>query len=279
MSGIVSAHTGFAHMTDLPCWQLRFGNACATITSYGAQVLSYQPEPDKELLWLSPLANWHDKHAIRGGIPVCWPWFGPADSKVIPHAASQPNHGVVRTRLWQLHAIEQNHLGCSVTLKSSMNTLPHCASPVTLYLKLTLNATLTIELRCDSIVPQQAALHSYFSVANCTEVEIYGLSKHYVDKVSNSPQQHHDDRARINTETDRVYQDPSAVMTIDDHHVKVQVAQTGQDHAVLWNPWQHKSLLMADIPNQGYLHFICLESARLSWRASSLLLSQTIRLD
>ena len=72
----ISQQTGFGHLTDLPCIKLQYGNASAVVSLYGGQVLSYQPTPGHELLWLSPLASWHNQTPIRGGVPVCWPWFG-----------------------------------------------------------------------------------------------------------------------------------------------------------------------------------------------------------
>ena len=97
----ISTQTGFAHLTDLPCLKLVCGEASAVISLYGAQLLSYQPAPGRELLWLSPKAVWQQQQAIRGGVPVCWPWFGPAGKPFNTSAAKLPNHGLVRNRLWR----------------------------------------------------------------------------------------------------------------------------------------------------------------------------------
>lgn len=285
---MITEQIGFAHLSDLPCWQLRFGDACAVISSYGAQVLSYQPKPEQEVLWLSPLSSWHQQQAIRGGIPICWPWFGPADANILPDATTLPNHGLVRNRLWQLHHKAELESATQLTLKVTLDTLPHVASPVTLYLQLTLSNTLTIELRCDAPITQQAALHSYFAIApliastvgseTIQQIQIQGLSQSYVDKVSGQPTQQANDHAHIDSETDRVYRQPAAEMKLIGDKHPLTLNQAGQDHAVLWNPWQQKSQAMPDMPDDGYQHFICLETARLHWQPMPLLLKQQIRL-
>lgn len=286
---MITEHTGFAHLSDLPCWQLRCGDASAVISRYGAQVLSYQPKPGQEVLWLSPQSNWHQQQPIRGGIPICWPWFGSADPEHIPDAASQPSHGLVRNRLWQLHAMEHSNTASSLTLCITIDELPHTGTACTLYLKLSLSDSLTVELSTDAVIPQQAALHSYFAVAPLlaegdaaepvSQLTIQGLGSHYYDKVTHQQRQETAGQTRIQNETDRIYSQPSHAMVLAHQQRQLQLIQTGQDHAVLWNPWQAKSQAMSDMPDLGYQQFMCLETARLHWQPQALRLQQQIRLD
>lgn len=186
----VHFQTGFRHLSDLPCIVLRHQNAQAVVSLYGGQVLSYQPTPTTERLWLSPLAQWQNQQAIRGGIPICWPWFGALDSRfsrlinaTSNHKAEQhntaidqstplPNHGLVRTAMWQYQNMEtatDDHSSARTTVTLSCTvTPPWQQAPVTLYLEVELSTALSVRLYTHDALPQQAALHSYFSLQHIT---------------------------------------------------------------------------------------------------------------
>ena len=81
-----------------PVVEMTHAGARAVVSIQGGQVLSYVPTPGaQDVLWLSPVARIVPGKSIRGGIPVCWPWFG-------PHAAdgALPAHGFVRTAMWSI---------------------------------------------------------------------------------------------------------------------------------------------------------------------------------
>ncbi|MCC5825261.1 D-hexose-6-phosphate mutarotase [Alkalimonas sp.] len=276
MPSSIRQQSGFAHLDELPCWQLRFGEASAVITSYGAQVLSYQPSPGDELLWLSPQANWQQQ-AIRGGIPLCWPWFGPADPAVIPDAASQPAHGFARTRHWQLLQHQCSETFASLTLHCIFADLPHVTAPTELQLDVRLsNDALQVTLRCEQPLPQQAALHSYFRLHQLKQLSVSGLGSHYLDKVSQ--QEHKDGRepARLEGETDRIYLQAGSELLLQDADHAVYLQQSGHDSSVLWNPAAAKSRALKDVADNGYQEFVCVETARLNWQTAPLLLTQII---
>ena len=259
----ISQQTGFGHLTDLPCIKLQYGNASAVVSLYGGQVLSYQPAPGRELLWLSPLASWHNQTPIRGGVPVCWPWFGPAEQKLNPQQQALPNHGVVRTQLWQLSEQTETPQGVSLTLAVTVKNLAHYQAEVTLKLKLTLSDTLSMTLQCDTTMLQQAALHSYFAVDNIAQTQVSSLPQTYIDKLSGKTEQVNTDTAQFSAEVDRVYLSPAAELKISDNQKIITVAQLGQDASVVWNPWQQKSRQTKDLPDDSYQRFVCVETARL----------------
>lgn len=275
----INLQTGFGHLTDLPCIRLQFGEASAVISLYGAQVLSYQPIPGKDILWLSPLAQWHNEMPIRGGVPVCWPWFGPVDARLNPQQQPLPNHGVVRTQLWQLTGQSATADSVSVTLAITISELPYHSYETTLQLQLTLSDSLAISLVCNSAIAQQAALHSYFSVANIDKTLVQPLPLQYQDKVSASDQNSDTPVATINTEVDRIYAKPAAKLQLATGAQQLEIGQSGQDATIVWNPWQDKSRNTKDLADDSYMEFICVETARLQLQdAAPLQLTQQIKL-
>lgn len=275
----INLQTGFGHLTDLPCIRLQFGEASAVISLYGAQVLSYQPIPGKNILWLSPLAQWHNEMPIRGGVPVCWPWFGPVDARLNPQQQPLPNHGVVRTQLWQLTGQSATADSVSVTLAITISELPYHSYETTLQLQLTLSDSLAISLVCNSAIAQQAALHSYFSVANIDKTLVQPLPLQYQDKVSASDQNSDTPVATINTEVDRIYAKPAAKLHLETGAQQLEIGQSGQDATIVWNPWQDKSRNTKDLADDSYMEFICVETARLQLQdAAPLQLTQQIKL-
>lgn len=260
----ISSQTGFAHLTDLPCLQLQHRGATAIVSLYGGQILSYKAAPHREILWLSEQADWHDNKPIRGGIPVCWPWFGPAPDTFASHSdTALPNHGLVRTRLWQLLNQSVADNAVSITLGINVNDIPGVSQPVNLSLTVTLTDTLAVSLQCDSAILQQAALHSYFATDNISTTTVSGLGQTYQDKLSNTLCTDADTVLCIAEEVDRVYQQPEAQLCIKSAQSNLHIEQRGTDATIAWNPWQDKSRRTVDMPDDSYQHFICVESARL----------------
>lgn len=273
----ISLQTGFAHLMDLPCIELQYDQARAVISLYGAQVLSYQPQPEKEVLWLSPKAQWQNNAAIRGGVPVCWPWFGAAAPEFNPDNVSLPNHGLVRNKLWRLIQQQETAGGASITLQVQAADLPHCQGIATLQLSLILNDKLTITLSCNRPMPQQAALHSYFAIGDISSVLIRPLPGVYQDKVSGKQVSDLRCSTDINAETDRIYPQTANQLRLDCRDHKLALAQSGHDASVVWNPWQDRSSKIADLLNNSYNEFVCVESARLDTGSKALTLSQQIQ--
>ncbi|MDX3774562.1 D-hexose-6-phosphate mutarotase [Chromatiaceae bacterium AAb-1] len=274
----ITPQTGFAHLTDLPCFRLQLGNATAVIAAYGAQVLSYCPHPQQDTLWLSPKATWHNNTAIRGGVPICWPWFGPVNPAFNPHHQALPNHGLVRNRIWQFHSQQISHNSLSLTLSITVNDLPHVSGDVQLLFTITLTTQqLQLQLHSEQPVLQQAALHSYFHTGNIHHTTVQQLPAVYQDKVKGITVQNAGADLTVSEEIDRIYPQPAAELAIRTPGHKLLLTQQGQDSAIVWNPWQDRSRQLADLADDAYLEFICVETARLSLqKPEPLNLSQTI---
>lgn len=259
----ISTHTGFAHLHDLPCLVLRRGKATAVVSLYGAQILSYRPDNGPDLLWLSPLANWHNGSAIRGGIPICWPWFGPADKRLASDADKLPNHGVVRNRMWQLSEQCCDETKVSITLSLTLSDLPQTTSKVTVNLKVTLSDQLTIKLYCDNELLQQAALHSYFAIDDISQVKVHPLPPVYQDKLLNALVEVQHTESGFSAETDRIYADTADKLNISAPKACITLQQDGHDATVVWNPWIEKSQKTVDLTDDSYQSFVCVETAKL----------------
>lgn len=281
----ISTLTGFAQLNDLPCLKLQYGKACVVVSLYGGQVLSYQPTPGQELLWLSDKAQWQNDAAIRGGVPVCWPWFGPASGNINPQQQPLPNHGLVRNRLWQIQHSESSAAATSVNLSIAVNDLPESlwpanaeTHPVNLTLTLILSANqLTMQLSCDTPLFQQAALHSYFRINNLEQTTVSGLSQHYFDKVSNTEHYNQDNKVGFSAETDRIYHKTGSQLYLADDKQQLTINQQGHDASVIWNPWQQKSRELPDMADHGFTKFVCVESASLGLaQPQNLYLIQTL---
>jgi glucose-6-phosphate 1-epimerase len=281
----ITTITGFGPLSDLPCLQLRCGQASAVISLYGGQLLSYQPTAGNEVLWLSDKANWHNGTAIRGGVPVCWPWFGPPACKINPDKTPLPNHGLVRNRLWRFTDSLVTATSSSLSLSITVNDIPAALwpaniqpKPVNLMLTLLLNdCELTIRLSCDTPLYQQGALHSYFRINNLQQTRVTGLSQHYFDKVSNAEHSTQADETGFSSETDRIYYKTGRQLQLISTREPLTIKQQGHDASVIWNPGQQKSRDLPDMADDGFNGFVCIETARLDLnKAADLALSQTL---
>ena len=274
----ITAVTGFKHLTTLPCIKLQFGTASAVVSLYGAQVLSYTPNGNDDVLWLSPKAQWQNNSAIRGGIPVCWPWFGPVSQTLNPQQLTLPNHGLVRNRMWQLVLQNCTEHYCEAVLDITLSDLPYSADTITLQLSVRLDASLHVAVSCDSSILQQVALHSYFSVRQLPETTVAPLPLSYQDKVTSTTVNSSGTQAHFDGEVDRIYPQIAKQLQINDANgAVIALNQQGHDATVIWNPGAALSQRITDLEDDNYQQFICVETARLQLTdAAALQLSQQI---
>lgn len=247
--------------------EINNARAHATVSTYSGQLLSYRPKDRQEdLLFVSDKAYYEAGKAIKGGIPVCWPWFGPD-----PENRGRPAHGFVRNRQWQVSGSESLADGStkiilSITDSEATRALwPH---PFQLDIEITVGDTLRVELVThntgnDSITISQA-LHSYFRVGDITSVSVLGLDGiNYIDKANDSARKTQAGPLTISSEVDRIYTDTSGDLSIDDASLerKISIASSGCSTAVVWNPWVNIAASMADLGDDDYLQMLCVETA------------------
>lgn len=231
----------------------------ASVALQGAHLLSWQPAGEKDVLWLSGNTPFKNGVAIRGGVPVCWPWFGPA-------AQQGPAHGFARNLPWTLTSHSENASGVTLTfeLRSSEASRQYWPHDFTLTAQYKLGATCEMTLEAHGDFETTSALHTYFNVGDISAVSVSGLGDSYIDKVNNAePGTLADGIQTFPDRTDRVYLNPQTVSVIHDTRLNRQIEVEHRHHlnVVGWNPGPALSISMTDMPDDGYKTFVCVESA------------------
>lgn len=242
-------------------------DATAAITPYGAQLLSCTFASDsQDLLFLSEKAIFKEGTPIRGGVPICWPWFGPG-----PQKPELPDHGFARTRMWNVvFAAVTPAKECLITfdLTDTPETFALWPYRFRLTLQFTVGKTLTMELTTENReeTPFQLtqALHTYLAVGDIAQTSITGLEGLiYADKTDSGAKKPQEGPIRIDSETDRVYPfDGSEIVLHDDSLIRnIRIASGGSKSAVIWNPWNRVCEQKSDLANEDYTKMVCIETA------------------
>lgn len=244
---------------DLPAIVISHPKVRASITLQGAHLIAWQPSGEKPVIWLSDKTPFSPGKAIRGGVPICWPWFGPA---------GEPAHGFARNQTWTLSAHDENDEGVILTfvLESNAQTKKLWPHDFTLFARFRLGQHCEIELEAHGDFEATAALHSYFTVADIAEVEVSGLGKTYIDKVENNVQGTSDGKQRYPGRVDRIFTQAEDCSVIHDKAGQrlIEVYHHHHSDVVTWNPGVELSCSMADMANDGYRTLVCVETARIN---------------
>ncbi|MEL6556166.1 MAG: D-hexose-6-phosphate mutarotase [Cyanobacteria bacterium J06621_11] len=241
--------------------------AKAKISVYAAQVLSFQPEGDPDdLIFVSENAYYKTGKATKGGIPICWPWFGPD-----PEGKGRASHGFVRNRMWKLLSTATTlegetkvRLGVSAS-DETKEIWPHSFE---LVLEIVIGSRLTVTLitentgEADFSITQ--AFHTYFSTGDIAQVKVLGLEEtSYLDKPDGGAKKMQSGAIAVTEEVDRVYTDVSGEIVIEDGEKgrRIRITSSGSKTAIVWNPWIEIAEKMADLETQDYQRFICVETA------------------
>lgn len=243
------------------------GKAHALVSVYAAQVLSFQPaNHSHDLLFLSDAAYYRAGKAIKGGIPVCWPWFGPD-----PEDRGRAAHGFVRNRSWTVRATEtlvDSDTRITLGLVDNPETRDIWPAAFDLSLAVTVGNGLRVELLTRNTGDQPfkltQALHSYFKVGDIGQVQVLGLEGvDYLDKAGDGSRNTQAGPVRFDREVDRIYLDAPPGLVIDDASLgrRIGITSTGSRSAVVWNPWAAISATMGDLRDDDYQRFVCVETA------------------
>jgi glucose-6-phosphate 1-epimerase len=242
---------------------LEFSNAkaSATISLFGGQVLSYKPKHDeRERLFLSGAALFDGSKSIRGGVPICWPWFG-----AHPTDAQLPAHGFVRTRRWYLAAMDSSQQGSRLLLLPEDSNHRAMTGHLTVELELLIGDQLELRLRSTNRdtkeLPLNCALHSYFAVSNIAQTWLSGLSGQYSDKTRNWERFNTPAPYQITEETDRIHLQAAPSLTLHDPRGDTRIHSQGHDSIVVWNPWKNAPQHFPDFAPDDYRHMLCVETA------------------
>jgi D-hexose-6-phosphate mutarotase len=238
----------------------------ATIALQGAHVMTWQPAGQQPVIWVSKLARFAPGKSIRGGVPVCWPWFG-------PHATNPqfPGHGFARTVPWQLvatKALPDGRVRLEFDLIQNDATRAQWPHDSAVRNIVTVGQELEIELATTNTgrVAFQIgqALHTYFVVGDIRRATVAGLEGcEYIDKVDGGTRKRQQGQVAFTRETDRIYLGTQGCCGILDPAMDrtILITSTGSRSTVVWNPWIEKADKMGDFGPDGHLGMVCVETA------------------
>lgn len=253
-----SEHVSLRRLDGLDVVVVDHPRVRAAVALQGAHLIAWQPAGEEPVLWLSDASLFQEGTAVRGGVPVCWPWFGPA---------GKPSHGFARISDFELESSEEDGQGARLefVLRSDELTLAMWPHEFELRLRFRLGADCEITLEARGDFESTGALHSYLHVGDIDGVAVAGLGTPYLDQVSGGHGSQ-DGALSFPDRTDRVYTAPEVVSRIEQPALKrtVVIRHHGNTDVVAWNPGPELSHSMADLTDEGYRGFVCVETARVS---------------
>ncbi len=253
--------TVFTGAGGLPAIRIETEITEAEIYPHGAQVTAYQRKNGAPLLFMSAASDFESGKPIRGGVPVIYPWFGGREG--------HPAHGTARITEWDL---------------TETSLLPDGSVRLTLQLPgeetadvrfiVTVGNSLTMEFAVANTgstdLSFENCLHTYFHIGDIHRIEVAGLKgARYLDTLTGSEQIEQEKTIRFTAETDRVYQDTTAIAEIRDPSLgrSIVVRKSGSRSTVVWNPWIDKSKRMPDFGDDEWQQMVCVESGNVKEHA------------
>lgn len=261
----------------LPALLIRTPLASAALSLHGGQLLSFEPHGFEDLLWLSSNSR-RAPDAIRGGVPVCWPYFGRQGQ-----SAEVPQHGFARNLEWTLTEASADSDGVA---RIELTLPEHASSPLrlkqTLHIGHELRQTLITRNAGAETVAFTQALHTYFHVGDAERVQVSGLDGlTYTDKYDGGE---HVQSGQWNLQdprdpgrSDRIYHRTGHRFALFDpaQGRRIDLTTSGSRSLVVWNPGASGIAALGDAPAEGWRRFVCLEAANASEDAVSLAPGQT----
>jgi D-hexose-6-phosphate mutarotase len=260
----------------LPRLVVKSSIVAAHIYLHGAHITHFQPAGMSPVLFLSASSLFVPDKAIRGGVPVIFPWFGPRGSTI-----GAPVHGFARTMRWAVASVAcdpDDSVTATFCLTASDVTRAQWPHDFTLRYRITVGTTLAMRLEVENKsaepFPFEEALHTYLAVGDVRRVTLTGLAgTEFIDKVDHFTRKRQDDAPiRITGETDRVYLHTRSSCVLDDPSVDRQiiVEKSGSQTTVVWNPWMAKAAAMVDFGNEEWTKMLCVETANAGENAVTL---------
>lgn len=242
--------------------------ATAKIALQGAHIIHWRPKGEKnDVLWVSDHARYVKGRSIRGGAPVCWPWFGahPTDS-------TRCQHGFVRVIPWKLIDTHTTYTGATRLVLQMIET-PEAKQQLSYPYVLTIMFTIGKRLKIDMATTNKAhhpfvigeAFHTYINVSDVENIKVTGLEDIvYADKVRDYQRYVEHGVLRFKSEFDRVFLNHTEDCVIYDKGYDriIRIAKSGSDTTIVWNPWSEKAHALGDMGSgDEWRKFICVESA------------------
>jgi glucose-6-phosphate 1-epimerase len=265
--GIAGRVQVLADAAGLPKVRLTAPQSIGEMHLHGAQVTSWRPAGAEEAIFLSRQARWEEGKAIRGGIPICFPWFrAKADDD---HA---PAHGFVRTKIWTLESIEQTADGITVSMctQSEPDTRRWGPADFRLLHRVTFGSELKLELTISNTGAKpfrfEQALHTYYRVGDVRKVRIRGLDGvAYLDNTDSNKKKKQKGDVVISSPTDNAYMNTQNPLQLLDPVLNrsIQIRKQNSNTTVIWNPWADGARALSDLGDDEWQHMVCVEGSNI----------------
>ncbi len=236
------------------------------------QILSWQPRGQADVLWCTDENLMSLDKPIRGGIPLCWPWFLKGDSGDLA-----PSHGFARIADWRLVSNRQLEAGTHrlvYQLTSADTSSPHYPHDFCLTLEYLIGETLTMSMTLQAFTaaaptPAFGAFHSYFNVGDIEQTLIEGLGSPSIDNLANRQRVQEPEQVMITGSTEKRFaasnEARQTVRILDKAHQRtIKLVQAGHSDVMLWSPWMETGYSLKDTHPDDYKHFVCVETAAIS---------------
>jgi glucose-6-phosphate 1-epimerase len=278
--GIPSVLQLAAGAGNLPCINVASPLAQAQVYLHGAHVAQWQPRNCGPVLFVSGKSYFQGNKPIRGGVPLCFPWFGPKAGDT-----TAPAHGFARLMEWQLQStrqLEGGEIEIVLQLETTPQTQAAWAADATMRHRIvigeTLSMTLEVTNRGAAPITFEEAQHTYFSIGDIHRVEIHGLEgATYLDKMDGARRKVQEGPGVFTGETDRVYLNTRHTCTIEDPLLRraIRIERENSDGIVVWNPWINKAKAMADMGDEEWPGMVCVETCNIGDYAVTLAAGQS----
>lgn len=240
-------------------------NFDAAFALHGGHLVHFQSRGQQPIIWTSKTAIYNDQKAIRGGVPICWPWFGAADKSL---GENIPAHGFARISRWEFVSADESEQGIEIQLRLTDSEKTRAIWPFKF--ELLLKATLTDQVKLELISKNtgdapfaySGALHTYLNISAPESCTVSGLNSQYTDSLDKGQAKTGDTTLQLTGPIDSVFQKaPSSVVLSDKQFArKLVVDNSGNDSEVVWTPWIEGAKAFADMPDDGYKTMLCIES-------------------
>ena len=230
----------------------------AIILTQGAQLIHFQPKGAEPFLWSAELSTFQKGKAFRGGIPLCWPWFGKAGT---------PSHGFARFSEWKLSSYIENDVEIKIVFELSDSPKTRALWPYAFCarLEMSLGSDVEISLHVNAEKESTAALHTYLSCNDIHQVHVTGLGSSYHDALHGGVLcEAEENPLHVNHAVDRVYTKPEAITLIEQNTRTLRLSHRNHSDVVVWNPWAEGERSFSDMKEGDYIKMLCIESARIS---------------
>jgi len=257
----------------------------ATLLLQGAQLIEFTPSnTENNLLWLSDTVEYKQGKPLRGGIPICWPWFGNLDQnpdviqdQVNQHQRSNKQdvsavgaHGFARSQCWEIKNIHEDCHFVEVTLILSSNSESKSIWPFEFELEATfkfsnsVKLTLTTKNTGNSPFSISQALHTYLPTEDITRSYIHNAhNTTYIDALDGWKEKKQIGKVSFSEETDRLYffDNDNYSLRLETPNQSLSINNENSKSAVIWNPWSEKSKRLSQFDPQDFHHMLCIETA------------------